>query len=600
MKHKRHRMTGALVAAILAALLLAGCAAVAPATTSGASAPNEAVSLGVGFVPNVQFAPIYVGIEKGFFADEGIDLTLAYGFENDYLTLVGTGNEDFMIGSGDQVILGRAQGLPVRYVFNWYSRYPVVLFARSDAGINSPADMAGKRIGLPGTYGANYIALRALLEAANLTEQDIQLESIGFTQAAAVSQGTVDAAVDYAVNGPVVLAQSGISTTVVTLDDVLTMPANGLVTNDTVIAERPALVEGMARAMARSIAWTIANPDEAFAIALKVVPEAGGPNEAANRAVFDASLPFWTPAPGPRSGHHDDSRVGGRRSLHGAHGAGCHTRPGRGALHKPICRRSSFTVSTTPVILAVEAISKSFDEPTARVRALANVSFRARQGEFICLLGPSGSGKSTLLRIIAGLVRPDSGRVLFDGAPLTEPQRDIGFVFQSTNLMPWRSVIDNVLLPLEIAGPVGDAERTRAVALLDLVGLHGFHHAYPRQLSGGMSQRVVLARTLIHEPRLLLLDEPFGALDAITRERLNLELLRIHQRDGQTSVMVTHSIPEAVLLADRVLVLSERPGRLIADMPIPLVRPRTLAQTGTEHFARLTLALREQIEGVRE
>jgi NitT/TauT family transport system ATP-binding protein len=152
-----------------------------------------------------------------------------------------------------------------------------------------------------------------------------------------------------------------------------------------------------------------------------------------------------------------------------------------------------------------------------------------------------------------------------------------------------------VLLPLELAGPIAAAEQRRAAELLDLVGLHGFHDVYPRQLSGGMSQRVVLARTLIHEPRLLLLDEPFGALDALTRERLNLELLRIHERSGTTAVMVTHSIPEAVLLADRVLVLSERPGRLVANVPIDLSRPRTLAQTGTEHFARLTMQVRAHI-----
>ncbi len=284
---------------VLITLLVAGCTPVRQASAPDA---HDAVALGVGFVPNVQFAPLYVGVAQGFFADEGIDLTLAYGFENDYLTLVGTGENDFMIASGDQVILGRAQGLPVRYVYNWYSHYPVVLFAKSEAGISTPADMAGKRIGLPGTYGANYVALRALLEAANLTEQDIQLESIGFTQAAAVSQGTVDAAVDYAVNGPVVLAQAGIATTVITLDDVLTMPANGLVTNEEVIAQKPDLVARLARALSRSIAWTLATPDEAFAIALQIVPEAGGANEAANRAVFDASLPYWAPAPGRTPG----------------------------------------------------------------------------------------------------------------------------------------------------------------------------------------------------------------------------------------------------------------------------------------------------------
>lgn len=285
---------------VFSMLTLAGCAPVKQSATS--SSGNDTVALGVGFVPNVQFAPLYVGMEKGFFADEGIDFTLNYGFENDYLTLVGTGDNDFMIGSGDQVILGRAQGLPVRYVLNWYSRYPVVLFSLRDAPIVTPAEMAGKRIGLPGTYGANYVALRGLLEAAGLTEQDIQLESIGFTQAAAVSQRVVDAAVDYAVNGPVVLAQSGISTTVITLDNILTMPANGLVTNESVIAQKPDLVARLARAIVRSIAFTLANPDEAFAIALKYVPEAGGPNEAANRAVFDASIPYWTPAPGRAPG----------------------------------------------------------------------------------------------------------------------------------------------------------------------------------------------------------------------------------------------------------------------------------------------------------
>ncbi len=288
--------------ALASLLLLAACAPVAPGASTNAAAQNQAVALGVGFVPNVQFAPLYVGMKQGIFAEEGVDLTLDYGFENDYLTLVGTGENDFMVGSGDQVILGRANGLPVRYVYNWYSKYPVVLFALPEAAIDTPAAMAGKRIGLPGPYGANYIALRALLEAGSLTEADIQMESIGFTQAAAVSQGIVDGAVDYAVNGPVVLAQSGISTTVVTLDGVLTMPANGLVTNDRLIAEKPDLVAAMARGLARSVAWTLANPDAAFAIALEYVPEAGGPNEVANRAVFDASLPFWTPATGRTPG----------------------------------------------------------------------------------------------------------------------------------------------------------------------------------------------------------------------------------------------------------------------------------------------------------
>jgi NitT/TauT family transport system substrate-binding protein len=255
------------------------------------------VSLGVGFIPSVQFAPYYVGIEKGFFADEGVDLSLDYGFENDYLKLVGTNDSQFMVGSGDQVILGRAQGLPVRYFANWYSSYPVVLFAKAENGITQPVDMAGKSIGIPGPFGASYVAFRGLLEAAGLNESDVQLESIGFTQAAAVSEDAVDAALDYAVNGPVVLGLEGVETTQISLDDYLTMPANGLVTNETMLTEEPELVAAMARALRRSVAYTLENPDEAFAIALQFVPQAGRENEPANRAVFDASLSYWTPAP---------------------------------------------------------------------------------------------------------------------------------------------------------------------------------------------------------------------------------------------------------------------------------------------------------------
>ncbi len=253
-------------------------------------------------MPNVQFAPYYVGMEKGIYADNGIDLEMSYGFENDYLKLVGVNETQFMVGSGDQVVLGRAQGLPVRYVMNWYTRYPVVVFAKVEQGISAPIDLAGKTIGIPGPFGASYVALRGILEAAGLSEQDIQLESIGFTQAAAVSEDKVQAAVDYAVNGPIVLQQAGITTSQIALDDYLVVPANGLVTNETTLADNPDLVRRMVNATQQAIAYTLANPDEAFAITLTYVPDAGGENEAANRAVFDASLPYWTPAAGQTPG----------------------------------------------------------------------------------------------------------------------------------------------------------------------------------------------------------------------------------------------------------------------------------------------------------
>jgi NitT/TauT family transport system substrate-binding protein len=283
-------------------LAVTACAPIAPVASdelAGAAADTlTSVKLGVGYIPNVQFAVFYVGIEKGFYAEEGIDLSLDYGFENDYLKLVGANEFQFMIGSGDQVVLGRAQGLPVRYVMSWYTRYPVVVFALTDRGITEPADLAGKTIGLPGPFGANYVALRGLLEVAGLQESDVKLESIGFTQAAAVSEGTVDAAVDYGVNGPVVLAQAGIETTQIGLDAYLRIPSNGLVTNETTLTENPDLVERMVRATTKAIQYTLDHPDEAFAIAIQAVPEAGGDNEAANRAVFDAVLADWTPLPG--------------------------------------------------------------------------------------------------------------------------------------------------------------------------------------------------------------------------------------------------------------------------------------------------------------
>jgi NitT/TauT family transport system substrate-binding protein len=289
---------------LLALLWLAACRPVTPASTGQplpATQPTP-VKLGVGFIPNVQFAVFYVGMDKGFFADEGLDVSLEYGFENDYLKLVGVDELQFMVGSGDQVVLGRAQGLPVRYVMNWYTQYPVVIFAKSDRNIVEPADLAGKTIGIPGPFGASYVAFRGILEAAGLRETDVKLESIGFTQAAAVSEERVDAAVDYGVNGPVILAQQSIATTQITLDKYLRIPANGLVTNEQTLQERPELARKMARASLRAIHYSLEHPDEAFEIALKFVPEAGGDNRAVNRAVFDAVLPYWTPQRGYRLG----------------------------------------------------------------------------------------------------------------------------------------------------------------------------------------------------------------------------------------------------------------------------------------------------------
>ncbi len=273
-------------------LLLAACGA--PDLPAATPAPT-AVQLGVGYIPSVQFAPLYVAIDQGYFADEGLDVSLEYGFETDFLKLVGLGERQFAIASGDQIILGRAQGLPVTYIAEWYTRYPIVVFSAADKGIKQPQDLVGKRVGIPGLFGASYVGWKALVTAADLPEEQISLESIGFTQAAALQQGLVDAAVDYAANGPVQFRMQDIPASVIVVDDYMHLPANGLVTSEDVIASDPDRVQGMVRAMLRGVAYTLAHPDKAFEISLKFVPEAAQ-DKATNRAIFDASLPYWTPA----------------------------------------------------------------------------------------------------------------------------------------------------------------------------------------------------------------------------------------------------------------------------------------------------------------
>jgi len=246
-------------------------------------------------------------------------------------------------------------------------------------------------------------------------------------------------------------------------------------------------------------------------------------------------------------------------------------------------------------LIQVQGLSAEFLNKDGPLRALDEVSFSIPPQEFICILGPSGSGKSTLLRILGGLLPPTHGKGGFNGSPVQGPSRHIGFVFQDANLMPWRTVLENITLPLEITNvPKSDAE-DGARRLVKLVGLEGFEDWMPPDLSGGMAQRVAIARALIYNPDLLLLDEPFGALDALTRERMALELLRIWQVSQKTVVMVTHSISEAILLADRILVLTSRPGKICLDMAVDLPRPRHEEIRYSKAFNALERQLREAI-----
>ena len=246
-------------------------------------------------------------------------------------------------------------------------------------------------------------------------------------------------------------------------------------------------------------------------------------------------------------------------------------------------------------ILDVQNLSAAFSNGNGKLVALQDVTFSVDVREFVCVLGLSGSGKSTLLRILGGLLAPSSGAVILGGQPLRGPHPKVGIVFQDPNLMPWRTVLQNVLLPLELRDIPKDDANSQAQAILDLVGLHGFEHYLPRDLSGGMAQRVAIARSLVHDPDILLLDEPFGALDALTRERMGAELSRIWQARRKTVLMVTHAIDEAIFLADRILVFSSQPGRLVLDAPVDLPRPRANAIRYTPEFGALAQVLRAAI-----
>jgi NitT/TauT family transport system ATP-binding protein len=266
-------------------------------------------------------------------------------------------------------------------------------------------------------------------------------------------------------------------------------------------------------------------------------------------------------------------------------------------------RVNASTPIAVPSLLAVDCVGATVRFMAARraITALEDVSLEVEQGGFLTILGPSGCGKSTLLRLIADLVQPAAGsvRVLGDEPAAARRKREIGFVFQDATLLPWRSALDNVALPLEIGAGASSRARARDPRdLLKLVGLAGWEHALPHELSGGMRQRVSIARALVADPKVLLMDEPFGALDEITRDRLNEELLRIWHETGVTILFVTHSIYEAAFLGQRVLVMSPHPGRVRELVPIDVPEPRRLAVRESPRFVKIAAYLRTLLESV--
>ncbi|WP_016834442.1 ABC transporter ATP-binding protein [Herbaspirillum lusitanum] len=245
--------------------------------------------------------------------------------------------------------------------------------------------------------------------------------------------------------------------------------------------------------------------------------------------------------------------------------------------------------------IVVEALEKTYaTHDGGKVQALGPISVSVPLGGFMTIVGPSGCGKSTLLKLLSGLIPRSDGSIKVNGEEVHEPHRDIGMVFQSPVLLPWKTAIENVLLPARVLGLDMASSRVRAQELLDMVGLADFAHRYPNELSGGMQQRVAIARSLIHDPSILMMDEPFGALDAMTREVMNLELLRIWRKAGKTVVFVTHSIPEAIFLGTHVMVLSNRPGRIADLVTVDLPAERGLDIMSTDAFGVYSKRIRSQ------
>lgn len=276
---------------LLAAAGLTACQAPAATTEN----PPEIIStpLTLGYIPNIQFAPIYVALEKGYFLDAGFDVSLEYGNEADAVALIGAGEQLFAVASGEQVLLARAQGLPVTYVAAWYQQYPVGVASLKDAGVLVPENLAGKSIGIPGLYGASYIGLRALLSAADLTEEDVDLLTIGFNQVESLATDQVESAVIYLANEPVVLRSQGYEVDVVRVADYLKLVANGLVTNETLLAEHPEQVKGFIEALLKGIADTLADPDEAYEISKAYVENLSEADPELQHQILSESIKLW-------------------------------------------------------------------------------------------------------------------------------------------------------------------------------------------------------------------------------------------------------------------------------------------------------------------
>lgn len=281
---------------LVGALILAACvggASLSPGEQATPEQPLETIRLPMGYIPNIQYAPFYVAVDKGYFREAGIEIDFDYSFETDGVQLVGANELPFALVSGEQVLLARAQGLPIVDVLGWWQDYPVGVVAKREQGITTPQDLVGKKIGIPGLFGASYVGFRALLDAAGLKESDVSLESIGFNQVEALAADQVQAAVIYVVNEPVQLRAQGYQVDVIPVADYVELASNGLISNETTLAENPDLVRRMVRAFTRGLQDTIRNPDKAYEISKKYVENLDQADENVQREVLARSIVFW-------------------------------------------------------------------------------------------------------------------------------------------------------------------------------------------------------------------------------------------------------------------------------------------------------------------
>ena len=284
------KLRTALFVVLILALAIVGCS---PRAGAGSTGETRQVTIAMGFIPNVQFAPMYVAIEEGYFAEEGIEVVLDYGMETDLLQRVGTNDLQFAIANGDQVILARANDLPVTYVLNWYRHFPVCVVSLADKAITTPEDLIGKTVGTPAAEGASYIGWLAFLDAAGIAPSQVNLQVIGYTQVASLVEGRVDAAICYAQNEPVQLRESGYDLNVLDMGDYTRLVSAGIVTNEATIEDDPELVQGVTRAFLRGLKDAVDDPDEAFAIARRAIPEMDDAAAEVQRAVLEESIAIW-------------------------------------------------------------------------------------------------------------------------------------------------------------------------------------------------------------------------------------------------------------------------------------------------------------------